>query len=299
MINLGSCRWDAAVREWVARAGSCLSPAAGGGWTRNRTGDHSGAPADPQTVARLRGWLYQDAHLGVDVTGSDAAGVDEAGTVALLHSLTGGGWASSGWQVRRRADGRWEASKDGVRLLVEEDDVAAGRLEAGGTVSLWLPRARPGALPGWFALSGPQGPPPSVDSRVYLHLRALTAEHLRAAIAGLHELRCPWQAKFNTRPSGSRRPDCVVVYTHRSALLHVVATLSEHPLCGSLVDPVPGFSIRVRAGMSCSVDLPGLPGGSFGARVADLLAKELVAAQASGEELERRVVAALRERDRR
>lgn len=280
------------VGPWAQRARSCLSPCPDGGWLRRATGARSGTPSGPQTVAEVRSWLYQDGHLGVDVTDTDGAGIDAPEVAERLGVLVPGSWASPGWRTIRGVEGRWEVSKGAVRLLVGEDGLAAGSID-GGEVAVRLPRARPGALPGWFAVAGPNGPPASVDSRVYLHLRSLEDLHLGAVLDALEPLEPRWQAKFSTRPSGALRPDCAVVYVPSRDLPEVLARCAGTALAAALVDPVPGFSTRVAPGVGCSVDLPGLRGGSFGAGVADLLARDLVATGDLGGALEGRLTAAL------
>lgn len=285
---------DGVVAPWAQRARSCLTPCPDRRWLRRATGERSRATA-PEAVAELRSWLYQDGHLGIDVTDFDGAGIDAPEVAGRLGALVPGSWASPGWRVGRRIGDRREVSKGAVRLLVAEDDLAAGSLETfpDGEVAVQLPRARPGALPGWFAVAGPQGPPASVDSRVYLHLRSLDTVHLAAVLDPLERLEGRWQAKFSTRPSGARRPDCAVVYAPRGDLPEVLAACAGAALSSALVDPVPGFSTRLAPGLGCSVDLPGLRGGSFGAAVADLLARDLVSTGDLGDALEGRLAAAL------
>lgn len=301
------------VAAWAARVHAAVA-AEDGGWTRRATGDRSGPPSDPATLTRLRGWVYADAHLGVDVTETDGAGIDAPSVVALLARLVPGRWASAGWRVLRRLDGArpdtprrdpprlgpsrpdtsWEVERDGLRLRVTADDLCEGAVQTGDEVVVRLPRARPGALPGWFAVTGPGGPAPASDGRVYLHPRRLDRTAVAAVLAaldgldGLDGVGGRWQVKVSIRPSGAARPDCVVAYLPRREVAAAVDHLGAR-LDGLLADPVPGFSVRAAPGLAWSVDLPYARGGSYGARVADVCARALVA----GDDLEQRLAAAV------
>lgn len=280
--------WTRLVRAAIARV-----PGRGGGWRRQATGEELAAPASPAetvgAVRRLRSWIYQDVHLGVPAgdLAADAAGdAVDADVADALRRLATGTWRSPGWRRHRRDEhGRWEVSRDALRLVVPDSALepatpAGGPHDrAGGPdrCAVRLPRARPGALFGWFAYTGPDGPAAAPEARLYLHPRRLAdPASLRRLLAMLDGLGVPWQSKFAVRHTTGNRPDAVVVYLARRDVTPAADRLRAAGVEDLLTDPVPGFSHRLGTGLAAAVHPPGLPSGSFGARVADLYARTLV-----------------------
>lgn len=263
---------DAVVHDWCARVTRALVPEDGGRrWVRTATGEVSEERGLPGQVRRLRGWIYRDVHLSGESETEDH-GTDRA-AVDLLTELATGAWPSDGWRVRVEEGSEVEAVRRGVRLRLPSDQV---RASADGTATLMLPRARPGALFGWFAYTGPRGPAGRPDARLYLHLPSLSDRTvLSRVLTFLEELDVPWQAKAAIRGPERPRPDSFVVYLDAAATEHAVAGLLEHRVPDLLEDTVPGFSRRVARGAALAIHPPGLRAGSFGAGVADLFSRFL------------------------
>ena len=263
---------EATVHDWCVRVSRALVPEDGGRrWTRTATGEVSEERGLPGQVRRLRGWIYRDVHLSGE-TDTEDHGTDR-GAVDLLTELATGTWPSGDWRVLGGEGAEVEAVRRGVRLRLPSDRVRGG---AGGTATLMLPRARPGALFGWFAYTGPQGPADRPDARLYLHLPSLSDRAVMSRVfTFLEELDVPWQAKAAIRGPERPRPDSFVVYLDSAMTERAVAGLLAHRVPDVLDATVPGFSVCVARGTALVVHPPGLRAGSFGAGVADLFSRFL------------------------
>lgn len=260
------------VDEWCARVGQALVPEdEGRRWRRTATDEVSEERGVPGQVRRLRSWIYRDVHLSADTEGDDH-GTHHA-AVSLLTELATGTWPCAGWRIEDTESTDVQATRRGVRLRFPSHLV---RERADGTATLLLPRARPGALFGWFAYTGPQGPPERPDARLYLHLPSLSDRAvLTRVLTCLEEMDTPWQAKAAIRGPERPRPDSFVIYLNADETDHAVARLLDHRVPDVLVDTVPGFAVRMAPGTALAVHPPGLRAGSFGAGVADLFARLL------------------------
>ncbi|MDA2804683.1 T3SS effector HopA1 family protein [Nocardiopsis suaedae] len=294
----------ATLRTWCDRVRAAVAPESAadpaGRWIRAATGERSEPAAHPRGVPALRSWLYRDVHLAGPHSEAATPGADAAAT-ALFAELATGTWCDPGWTVEGEApaeDGDGDGpegpdavvSKNGVRLRAAPGELRTG--VDGGTAEVLLPRARPGALFGWFGYTGPNGPPVRPRARLYLHPPSLADRGVVGPLLeALERLEAPWQAKAATRGTGAPRPDSFVVYLAAADADGVAAELAASGLPEVLADPVPGFALRVAQGVGLAVHPPGLPGGSFGVRLADLFARTLVESGADG--LEERIGAAL------
>ena len=277
-----------AVRAWCALVTGAVHPAQERGrWRRGTTGELSEEPGHPRLVAQLRSWIYRDVHLAGDPEPPDTR--TDSAALALLTELAAGTWPDGGWDVRGTDGTGVLAEKRGVRLRMPGEDVDH---RPDGTAVLRLPRARPGALFGWFGYTGPNGPALRPRARLYLHLPSLTdREVLGAVLEALERLDAPWQAKAAIRGTARPRPDSFVLYLDAADTGRTVDALRDSGLTGTLVDAVPGFSTRVARGTGLAVHPPGLTAGSFGAGLADLFARSLAAHGTDG--LDTRILTAL------
>ncbi|MDA2812536.1 T3SS effector HopA1 family protein [Nocardiopsis sp. RSe5-2] len=291
----------ATLRTWCDRVRAVVAPesaaAPAGRWLRAATGDVSEPAAHPRGVPTLRSWLYRDVHLA-GLHSETATPDADAAAAALFAELATGTWRDPGWTVEGEAPGDGGpgtapdavVSKNGVRLRAAPEELHVGA--DGGTAEVLLPRARPGALFGWFGYTGPVGPPVRPKARLYLHPPSLADRGvIGPLLEALERLEAPWQAKAATRGAGAPRPDSFVVYLRAADAGRVAAELASSGLPEVLADPVPGFALRIAQGVGLAVHPPGLPGGSFGVRLADLFARTLVEHGTDG--LEERIGAAL------
>ncbi|KUN31577.1 hypothetical protein AQJ11_05120 [Streptomyces corchorusii] len=189
-------------------------------------------------------------------------------------------------------------SGTGGRVVVRTGGVAVavpgawvdGPVRNGRPVRLAWPAAHPAVSPGFFFVTGSQGPPPREQPllRVYLHVRdedaapALFGRVLRALEASGR----PYRAKAASVPHQYPRYDAVVVYlaAEDRALADLVAREVEgHPALG---EETSLFARRHAPGLASAAEpgdpRPGMRGMSFGQHRSHVMAQALVEHAATG-----------------
>ncbi|MEU6667472.1 T3SS effector HopA1 family protein [Streptomyces sp. NPDC046727] len=159
-----------------------------------------------------------------------------------------------------------------------------GPAEPGQRTTLAWPAAHPAVSPGFFFVTGSQGPPPGGRPllRVYLHLRdadtapALFGQVLRTLEAAGR----PYRAKAGSTPLQYPRRDALVVYVSAEdhALVDLVAReVRGHPALG---EETSLFARRHAPGVASAAEpedsRPGMRGMSFGQHRSHVVAQALV-----------------------
>ncbi|MFD0855175.1 hypothetical protein ACFQ07_23250, partial [Actinomadura adrarensis] len=216
-------------------------------------------------------WLYNDVHLRGEIA-------DDGEAMSLSHAawqaLTAGTatrYTSDGWKIEPGPDRCFRASRNGLELLVPEEDAG---LWVEGDGRLRLVRYRPNALFGWHVFVGRFGGP--VRSSVRLYLPELAGpEPLVALVNSLDDSDIVWSGKLAAN-EGSRRPDRLVLYLDAEAVDDIVRTVRMvRESFGPLPMRAPGFAVDVRDGVPGARGTDDGAGRSHGMTVASGFARAL------------------------
>ncbi|POX63449.1 hypothetical protein C3492_12315 [Streptomyces sp. Ru62] len=242
-----------------------------------------------QLTGALADALYASLHAGLPESSAPSQRLrDPRLEEALAREVPHTTFPSDAELVGSRAPG----SGAGGRVVVRTGGVAVavpgawltGPAEDGRPVRLAWPAAHPAVSPGFFFVTGSQGPPPREQPllRVYLHVRdadaapALFGRVLRALEAGGR----PYRAKAASVPHQYPRYDAVVVYlaAEDRALLDLVAReVAGHPALG---EETSLFARRHAPGVASAAEpgdtRPGMRGMSFGQHRSHVMAQALV-----------------------
>jgi hypothetical protein len=221
--------------------------------------------------------------------------VDEAHPafgLLLEQANTGRGWVAPGWTVvGRLSEGRLRITDGDIYLVIDAKDCAptAPVPAVGDAVDVRFPNAMTNASPGYYLAIGDEGAPrPDVTPtcRVYVHaLPASAALLLRRLTRFLNARRHRGVVKVLHHPGAYDRPDALVLWLERDVFLsaadHVRGLIDEHGAPRGASSPT--FAKPWFSGVAIADEpAPGRRALSFGEHRSRVVARGLVAANASG-----------------
>jgi hypothetical protein len=248
------------------------------------------ASAGPGWTAVMLGRvLYQRAYLGRDATPStdrpDTRPIfarEDPDLGADLRAAAGTRWYwQPGWQLtdEELPPGNFAVARQGLTLRVTDDELRFGD----GGAQVRLPATRPHVAPGFFLITGIEGPAPGADVvRAYANVRPDgAAPLLRAIVESLDAAAVPFTFKVLNHPDEYGRPDAAVLYLRRRELPFAIRLLLDHsarrPLPFDAATPL--FTRPIAAGIAVAEEPPAatVP-TSFGQHRCAIVAGALVGA---------------------
>jgi len=208
---------------------------------------------------------------------------------ALSAANTGQGSREEGWQVRAVQDGQVVVERHQLRLWVAAAEVVTAggsRPEAGGMVSVRLPKELLKLSPGFYMALGDEGLPchdaePLV--RFYWNLESDTAPRLVRELTGrLNQARIPFRLKVVNDHRRYTRCDAGVLYVPRRHYPTVVAVVRtvHGAVRDGLAPQTPALTKQLAPGLGLAEEPPG--GDSFGTHRCGLLADGIIRAHEQG-----------------
>lgn len=226
----------------------------------------------------LAEWLYR--HYFIGWRPSEKPRTDLAGSpwfVAELNARCTGSTWEHGFELVSRVGAGAFVRNESIQLWVA--DAARALKKRGATVSVKMPCAREGALPGFFTIVAPAGHPASADPHLKFYVN-VTPQGALALMEGL--LKAPslrgarFGAKVSNDPSQFGRRDTLLVYVapqHAGRMAEYLRRFSK-----KFLDETPPMTVELARGLSIA-ESPPHSAESFGAHRCRLIAEALFTAR--------------------
>lgn len=208
--------------------------------------------------SQLQRLLYEAWHCGKPLDSGDVdpdEGFIEKISSQIPHRVS----LEEGWELQTAGGENRDycAHKNGVRILVDNDEVVWSERRASNLVSLVMPSIRPNLSPGFISIFGSSGAPSHADVRLYVAPSSETAPGLLGRVSGAFEqagLR--YAAKTLSDPNAYGRRDATVVYideedTHQA--IDLVGGAVDDAV-GGVFGSTPPLCAEVRTGIGLAFE---------------------------------------------
>ncbi len=232
----------------------------------------------------LAEWLYRHYFIGWQP--SEHPRADYSGSpwfVAELNArCTGSTWESGFELVSRVGDGAFVRNENIQLWVADARSLKPRNARPAAAVSVKVPCAREGALPGFFTIVAPAGHPASADPHLKFYVN-VTPQGALALMEGL--LKAPslrsarFGAKVSNDPSQFGRRDTLLVYVapeHAGRMAEYLRRFSK-----KFLHETPPMTVELARGLSIA-ESPPHSAESFGAHRCRLIAEALFTARHEG-----------------